>query len=110
MLSNSSGADAAVVAEEGGGLLISGKGGHSNLYLLNRHLTAAVAVVFFIISLCIICFHSGRGSVDCCRIGFDEIFAVVLRAAADTPENIQPGSRGCVGVDVDYLAALDILE
>ena len=109
MLSNSSGADAAVVAEEGGGLLISGKGGHSNLYLLNRHLTAAVAVVFFIISLCI-CFHSGRGSVDCCRIGFDEIFAVVLRAAADTPENIQPGSRGCVGVDVDYLAALDILE
>lgn len=40
----------------------------------------------------------------------DVVFAVVFGAAADLAEGCETGSGGCVGVDVDDLAALDILE
>ena len=89
--------------------MITGKGGHSNLHLIDvagaaadhrrRSLLALVALPSFNIF---------------CRVdddnGLDEILAVVLRAAADAPEDAQAGRRRCVRVDVDYLAALDILE
>ena len=65
--------------------LVTGKGGHSDLFFLD------LAIVLF-------------------SIGIDEVFAVVFRAVADAPENTETRSCGCVGVNVDYLAALNILE
>ena len=95
----------AVVAE-----LITGKGGHSKLHLINiadrdrrcsRFLAALLAAAAALRFNTIFCNWVN---------GFDEILAVVLRAAADAPEDAQPRRRRCVRIDVDYLAALDILE
>ena len=38
------------------------------------------------------------------------VLAIVLGAAADALEDLETGRRGGVGVDIDYLAALDVLE
>jgi len=40
----------------------------------------------------------------------NEVFAIVLGAVADRLEGVEAGCRGGVGVDVDHLAALDVLE
>lgn len=40
----------------------------------------------------------------------DVVFAVVLGAAADSLEGVEAGRRGGIGVDVNHLAALDVLE
>jgi len=65
--------------------LVTGKGGHSDLFFLD------LVVVLF-------------------SIRIDEVFTVVFRAVADAPENTETRSCGGVGVNVDYLAALNILE
>ena len=79
--------------------MITGKGGHSNLHLINGHRRCHFLALAAVLNIF-------------CRLssGFDEILAVVLRAAADAPEHAQPRRRRCVRIDVDYLAALDILE
>jgi len=65
--------------------LVTGKGGHSEICFVD------LAVVLF-------------------SIGIDEVFAVVLRAAADAPENTETRRCGGVGVNVDNLATLNVLE
>jgi len=65
--------------------LVTGKGGHSDLFFLD--LTVALS-----------------------SISIDQVFTVVFRAVADTPEHTETRSCGGVGVNVDYLAALNILE
>jgi len=65
--------------------LVTGKGGHSEICFVD------LAVVLF-------------------SIGIDEVFAVVFRAAADAPENTETRRCGGVGVNVDDLATLNILE
>ena len=65
--------------------LVTGKGGHSEVFFFD------LAVVLF-------------------SVRIHEVFAVVFRAAADAPENTETRSCGSVGVDVDTLASLNILE
>ena len=65
--------------------LVTGKGGHSEVCLVD------LAVVFL-------------------SIGIDEVFAIVLCAAADVPESTETRSCSGVGVNVDNLAALYVLE
>ena len=65
--------------------LVTGKGGHSEVCLVD------LAVVFL-------------------SIGIDEVFAIVLCAAADVSESTETRSCSGVGVNVDNLAALYVLE
>ena len=90
--------------------MITGKGGHSNLHLIdvraNRHHRRRTLLVLAV-PFNIFCRVNDDVGVIC---GFDEILPVVLRAAADAPEDAQAGRRRRIRIDVDYLAALDILE
>ena len=43
-------------------------------------------------------------------VGIDEIFSIVLGTATNSFEDGETGRGSCVGVDVDHLAALDVLE
>jgi len=65
--------------------LVTGKGGHSEIFFFD------LAVVLF-------------------SVRIHEVFAVVFRAAADAPENTETRRCGGVGVNVDNLATLNVLE
>ena len=43
-------------------------------------------------------------------IGIDEIVAIVLGTATNSFEDCETRSGSCVGVDVDYLTTLNVLE
>ena len=43
-------------------------------------------------------------------VGIDEIFSIVLGTATNSFEDGETRCGSCVGVDVDHLTALDVLE
>jgi len=51
-----------------------------------------------------------RGGVFLALLGVDEVFAVVLGTGANVTECAETWSRGGVGVDIDDLASLNVLE